>query len=229
METRILADADAAAREAARVIAAEARASVAARGRFVLAVSKTPPLMLRALAQEDVPWSGVHLVQVDERVAPAGDPDRNLTQLRESLLENAPLPADHVHAMPVEEADLDTAARRYERVLEAFELRAEVVTQFLEPGARRSFAMFQSGGHGQNLAKVGSNGNNPQPACGKALSCRSASPVIMAQASATLRDLRPSRMGMRRRAWAPSCTSGGTPELSRPMSRISPLWKAKWV
>jgi 6-phosphogluconolactonase len=121
METRILADADAVAREAARVIAAEARASVAARGRFVMAVSggKTPRQMLRALAEEDVPWSGVHVVQVDERIAPAGDPDRNFTHLRESLLDHAPVPADHVHAMPVEEADLDTAARRYERVLEA--------------------------------------------------------------------------------------------------------------
>jgi 6-phosphogluconolactonase len=93
---------------------------VAARGRFVMAVSggKTPWQMLRALADEDVPWSGVHVVQVDERIAPAGDPDRNLTHLRESLLEHAPLPADHVYAMPVEEADLDEAARRYARILE---------------------------------------------------------------------------------------------------------------
>jgi 6-phosphogluconolactonase len=115
-----LADADAVAREAARVIAAEARAAVAARGRFVMAVSggKTPWQMLRALADEDVPWSGVHVAQVDERIAPAGDPDRNLTHLCESLLEHAPLPSDHIHAMPVEEADVEMAARRYARVLE---------------------------------------------------------------------------------------------------------------
>ena len=61
---------------AAAIIAAEARAAVAARGRFVVAVSggHTPWLMLRALADEDVPWAGVHVVQVDERVAPAGTP-----------------------------------------------------------------------------------------------------------------------------------------------------------
>jgi 6-phosphogluconolactonase len=120
METRILADADAVAAEGAKVIAAEARAAVAARGRFIVAISggKTPWRMLRALADEDVPWSGVQVVQVDERIAPAGDPDRNLTHLRESLLEHAPLPADHIHAMPVEEADLDVAARRYARILE---------------------------------------------------------------------------------------------------------------
>jgi 6-phosphogluconolactonase len=120
METRILADADAVAREAARAIAAEARTSVTARGRFVIAVSggKTPWQMLRAFAAEDVPWSGVHVVQVDERIAPAGDPDRNLTHLRASLLDRAPLPEDHIHAMPVEDADVEMAARRYARVLE---------------------------------------------------------------------------------------------------------------
>jgi 6-phosphogluconolactonase len=120
METRILADADAVAREAATVIAAEARAAVATRGRFIVAVSggRTPWVMLRALAAEDVPWAGVYVVQVDERIAPAGDPDRNLTHLRDSLLEHAPLPPEHIHAMPVEEADLEAAARSYARTLE---------------------------------------------------------------------------------------------------------------
>lgn len=115
MEIRILADADTVAREAAAIIAREARATVAARGRFVVAFSggRTPRQMLRALADEEVPWKGVHVVQVDERVAAAGDPDRNLTHLRESLLEHAPLRPEQIHAMPVEEKDLESAARRY--------------------------------------------------------------------------------------------------------------------
>ena len=120
MEIKVLTDADAAGREAAGVIAAEARAAVAARARFIMAVSggKSPWQMLRMLASEDVPWKAVHLVQVDERIAPAGDTDRNLRQLRESLLEHAPLPPEQVHAMPVEETDLEAAARRYARTLE---------------------------------------------------------------------------------------------------------------
>ena len=119
MEVRVLGDADEVAREAAVVIAAEARAAVAARGRFTMAISggHTPWQMLRALAGEEVPWKGVHVAQVDERVAPSGDPERNLTHLRESLLEHAPLLPDHVHAMPVEASDLDAAAARYGRVL----------------------------------------------------------------------------------------------------------------
>jgi 6-phosphogluconolactonase len=60
----------------------------------------------------------VHVVQVDERIAPAGDPDLNLTQLRESLLSHAPLPPEQIHAMPVEETDLEVAARGYARRLE---------------------------------------------------------------------------------------------------------------
>jgi 6-phosphogluconolactonase len=120
MKMQILADADAVAHEAAKIIAAEARAAVEARGRFIMAVSggRTPWQMLRALANEDLPWESVHLVQVDERIAPAGDPDRNLTHLRESLLANTRLPAERIHAMPVEEADLEAAVRRYAHLLE---------------------------------------------------------------------------------------------------------------
>jgi len=119
MEVRVLADAGAVAREAARIIAAEARAAVLTRGRFVVAVSggRTPWQMLRDLAGEDVPWGGVHIVQVDERVAPAGHPDRNLTHLHESLIQHAPLRPEQIHAMPVEESDLAAAAARYAETL----------------------------------------------------------------------------------------------------------------
>ncbi len=120
MKIRVLADPDPVARAAAAFVADEAKAAMAARGRFILAVSggHTPWLMLRYLAGEEVPWGVVHIVQVDERVAPAGDPDRNLTYLRESLLPNAPLRPEHIHAMPVESPDLEAAAAQYERTLQ---------------------------------------------------------------------------------------------------------------
>src|SRR5262249_17932475 len=110
-----LPDADAVARAGAAFTAAEARAAVAARGRFVMAVSggHTPWTMLRALADEPLPWADIHVVQVDERVAPAGDPDRNLTHLRESLLAHCPIVPEHVHAMPVESSDLEAGSERY--------------------------------------------------------------------------------------------------------------------
>ena len=92
---------------AARAIAAAAREAVATRGRFVFAVSggKSPWEMMRVLAREDVPWKNVEIVQVDERVAPLGDPSRNLTHLRETLLDAAPLSPDQIHPMPVDNPD----------------------------------------------------------------------------------------------------------------------------
>jgi len=115
MKIEALADADSVARAGAALTAEEARAAVAARGRFIVAFSggHTPWKMLRALADEPMPWADVHVFQVDERVAPAGDPDRNLTHLRESLLAHCPLRPEQVHAMPVEAADLEAASRSY--------------------------------------------------------------------------------------------------------------------
>src|SRR5215469_3220066 len=119
MQIQVLATSDAVAKAAAKLLATEASAAVAARGRFVIAVSggHTPWQMLRALADEPLPWKNLHVVQVDERVAPAGDPDRNLTHLRESLLEHAPLSSEQIHAMPVEEKDLEKAAESYAKLL----------------------------------------------------------------------------------------------------------------
>jgi 6-phosphogluconolactonase len=122
MNFEVLKDADFVAQAAAAIIAADARAAVAARGIFSFAVSggRTPWIMLRALAGEDVPWADVHVFQIDERVAPAGDSDRNLTHLQESLLQHAPLRAKQIHAMPVEVADLEAAAARYALTLSEF-------------------------------------------------------------------------------------------------------------
>ncbi|HYY31226.1 MAG TPA: 6-phosphogluconolactonase [Chthoniobacterales bacterium] len=119
MKIEVFADADSVARQAAALVAAEARAAVAVRDRFTMAVSggHTPWIMLKALAQEDIPWAKVHIAQVDERVAPAGHPDRNLAHLRESLLEHAPLSPSQIYAMPVESTDLESAARQYAATL----------------------------------------------------------------------------------------------------------------
>jgi 6-phosphogluconolactonase len=119
MKIEVFGDDEAAAGAAAGMIAAEARAAAAARGRFVMAVSggRTPWIMLRALAGDDVPWESVRIVQVDERVAPDGDPDRNLTHLRDSLLDHTPISPEHIHAMPVESPDLEVAAAQYASTL----------------------------------------------------------------------------------------------------------------
>jgi len=120
MNVEVFDDADSVARAAAAIIAADARAAVTARGHFALAVSggHTPWIMLRVLAEEDIPWASVHVYQVDERVAPDGHPDRNLTHLQESLLQHAPLPPEQIHAMPVRWPDLEAAAAQYALALQ---------------------------------------------------------------------------------------------------------------
>lgn len=126
IDREVLDTADSVAQRAALLIAEDARLAVAARGRFVLAVSggHTPWQMLHALASADVPWPAIHIVQVDERVAPSGHPDRNLTHLRESL-RDAPLSPEQIAEMPVEPADqettpadLETAAAEYGATLQ---------------------------------------------------------------------------------------------------------------
>lgn len=104
---------------AAGIIATILRLAVVDRGRATVAFSggTTAAALLAALAETDVPWRAVDVLQVDERVAPDGDPDRNLTGLRRQLLDRVPLPADHLHAMPVEDPDLAHAAQRYADVV----------------------------------------------------------------------------------------------------------------
>ena len=106
----VVPDAESVARRAAEVVAAAAREAIAARGRFTLALSggRSPWRMFRDLADEDVPWEEVGIWQVDERVAPDGDPDRNLTAVEAVIPSGADL-----RPMPVTEPDLEAAADRY--------------------------------------------------------------------------------------------------------------------
>ena len=115
MKIEIFDNADLAAQKAADFIASEARHVVALRGRFILAVSggRTPWKMLRALADKDVPWEGMHILQVDERIAPEGDSERNMTHIRGNLLLHSPLPFENIHAMKVNEDDPEAGADSY--------------------------------------------------------------------------------------------------------------------
>jgi 6-phosphogluconolactonase len=110
-DLEVSADPQAVAAQGARFVVELARAAVRDRGRFTFAVSggRTPWAMFGELAQEDMPWEQTELFQVDERVAPDGDPSRNLTNLQASI---GSAPA-RVHPMPVTKADLDTAAVTY--------------------------------------------------------------------------------------------------------------------
>jgi len=115
MQIKILPDPTSVASASAALVAERVLQSVAERGRFTIALSggSTPWAMLAEIAKEDLPWDKVHVFQVDERVAPTGDKDRNLTHMYASLLDSTPIPPGQIYPMPVEDADLDEGCRRY--------------------------------------------------------------------------------------------------------------------
>jgi 6-phosphogluconolactonase len=120
MERIIGDDAVAAAHAAARYIATALRAALAARERASLAVSggTSPWIMLAELGNDDLDWSRVDILQVDERMAPDGDGARNLTHLMQSLA-GTPATAARLHPMACGGHDADAAAAAYVPVVNA--------------------------------------------------------------------------------------------------------------
>jgi 6-phosphogluconolactonase len=98
-------------------IAAVVRAAYARRGSAYIAVSggSTPWHMLEILAQQALPFSHVHIFQVDERFAPPGSTERNFTHLSR-ILANV-IPMENLHAMPVERGDTTDAVHAYQELL----------------------------------------------------------------------------------------------------------------
>ena len=112
------------AKEAARFVTGRAHAAIEGHGIFHFAVSggRTPWEMFAELTQAELALDRVALYQVDERVAPDGDPQRNLTHLRDAL-GSTPAETAEVVAMPVTAGDLDDAAISYaKRLPERFDL-----------------------------------------------------------------------------------------------------------
>lgn len=116
LEIEVLGDAEAACARAAAFVAETARRAIADHGSCMMAVSggRSPWAMFAQLANMDVEWDRLVIYQVDERIAPDGDPDRNLTHLQASVPAAA---RSGIRPMPVTDADPDAAAARYARTL----------------------------------------------------------------------------------------------------------------
>jgi 6-phosphogluconolactonase len=119
MRTVVSANALKAAVAAARSIARKLRDATAARGVATLALSggNSAQALLAQLARQALDWNRLQVFQVDERLAPAGHPARNLTALAQALVATGRLPAAQLHALPVDDADPAAAARAYEMLL----------------------------------------------------------------------------------------------------------------
>ena len=103
----------------AEIIDEAAKQAIAERGQFTIAFSggSTPLPLYHTLTKREIDWNKVHVFQVDERIAPAGDENRNFTHLKSCLLDHTPIPSSNVHAMPVTTQPSRNAVEIYENLL----------------------------------------------------------------------------------------------------------------
>ena len=120
MKTEIFPQAEQVAARAAAYLEQEIRDALTHQKSFSLAISggRTPWEMLKILSKVDLPWQRINLFQVDERVAPDGHPDRNLTQLFQAIAGTAMVTQLRIFPMPVTAEDLDASAKEYAEVLD---------------------------------------------------------------------------------------------------------------
>jgi 6-phosphogluconolactonase/glucosamine-6-phosphate isomerase/deaminase len=118
MRVEVLPDPGAAAARAAEAVADVVHRTTAEGDRFAWAISggEGPLPMFRRLEDHHLPWELIETWQVDERVAPPGDPARNASRQMAALPGEA---MTGIRWMPVEDEDLDSAAARYATTLPA--------------------------------------------------------------------------------------------------------------
>ncbi len=121
MSTIIYPDVDKLSHAAAQYIVRVANESIAAHGRFTLALSggSTPKKAYALLAGElynnKIDWALVEIFWSDERCVPADDKESNYHLAQEVMLSKLPIPAAQIHRMPADEADHEAASNAYTR------------------------------------------------------------------------------------------------------------------
>jgi 6-phosphogluconolactonase len=108
------------AREATTRLARALTQAIAKNGQASLALSggNTPRATYTALGREPgIDWSKVDVFWVDERAVPPDSDRSNYHWAKVTLLDSARVPADRIRRMPGEAANLESAARDYERLL----------------------------------------------------------------------------------------------------------------
>ena len=123
-EIRIFKDVEELSRAAATLFMEQATHSIAAQGRFLVALNggSTPTRLFQLLAtdfRDRVDWSKVHIFWGDERCVPPDDPGSSYGQARDILLSRAPIPQSNVHRIGGEQGPMQ-AAREYALVLKQF-------------------------------------------------------------------------------------------------------------
>lgn len=119
----VVADVEALARAAAERTVELVSAAGGDRVAICLSGGSTPRRLYELLAANvpaALPCGRIHWFFGDERMVPPGHPDSNARMARDALLSVAPIPADHVHAVPTVGMSVEEAARAYAAELAAF-------------------------------------------------------------------------------------------------------------
>jgi len=121
---------------AAEIFVEEAAGAIAARGRFLVALSggSTPQGVYRLLASADwrdrLEWERVHVFWGDERFVPRTSPESNNGMAWSTLLSQVAIPLAGIHAVPTDLPTAEDAATAYEETIrEAFCLPAQEIPQ----------------------------------------------------------------------------------------------------
>ena len=127
LDTRVLPDIDALSRAALEELLSDLQDAIKQRGRGAIALSggHTPEKMYTLWAanekyRNETDWNRVHFFWGDERYVPHDDPLSNYRMTREALLQNVPIPAANVHAVPTNLGTPQQAAEAYDQELRKF-------------------------------------------------------------------------------------------------------------
>jgi 6-phosphogluconolactonase len=137
-EIRVLADGAAIARQAAGIFVDAAKAAVAMKDSFAVALAggSTPKTLYGLLVNDpalraQVPWDKIHFFFGDERHVGPGDADSNFRMATETMISKAPVKPEQVTRIKGEYPDTETAAQEYEQELRAyFKLRDGQLPRF---------------------------------------------------------------------------------------------------
>jgi 6-phosphogluconolactonase len=122
-ENRVFENAESLAHEVAQWLCGLAQASTRA---FAVSLSggSTPQRLYECLAAPGIasrfPWNRVHWFWGDERFVPHDYPDSNYRMARDAFLSRVLIPADNIHAVPIEGFSPEQAATAYESTLKRY-------------------------------------------------------------------------------------------------------------
>ncbi|MEX0599329.1 MAG: 6-phosphogluconolactonase, partial [Rhodothermales bacterium] len=124
-ELKTLKDLEAVSRAAATVIeeAIEEEARRRAPFSLVLPGGSTPRRLFELLGtdwRDRLPWDRIHVFWTDERFVAPSHADSNYGLAKRLFLDRVPIPPEHVHRVPTERTDLQSAATAYDEEIRSY-------------------------------------------------------------------------------------------------------------